>query len=70
MSTDEIKVNDARLNKGREYYQSNKEKINKATSNWKKEKVKCDCGLELSRGSLCEHKKTERHRMLLIAEQV
>jgi hypothetical protein len=38
-------------------YQKNKEKV----ALFKSERIVCNCGTEISRGSMASHKKTQRH---------
>ena len=43
--------------KNKTYRQENKEKINER----KREIIKCECGVEVSKGTLHKHKQTNRH---------
>jgi len=62
-NTPEYKQKRAVLNKihNKKYYEENKEKIN----NFRKEKVKCECGCLVTRKNLERHKKTEKHINLI-----
>lgn len=52
---DEIKINK------KEYFQKNSEKIKKDRSI----KVKCECGCEVSKGNLGEHRKSVKHHKIM-----
>ena len=58
--------------RGRNYHQENKDRINEKKkkiyelnreqiSLKRKEKITCECGEEVSKGSLCTHRKTKKH---------
>jgi len=47
--------------KKKKYNEKNKEKINEKA----KEKVQCECGCEISRSSIAEHKKNKKHFYLM-----
>ena len=59
----------------KEYYQDNKEHINKTIKKWRnenKERIKnnninivCDCGAEIKKYEMSRHKKSKKHLLLL-----
>ena len=56
------------IQKAKEYYKINKEKINE----WQKEKITCECGIQISKSNYAKHKKSKKHqdKMLLISVEV
>ena len=47
----------AKIKSAKKIYEENKEKINA----YRSEKILCECGLTISRGSLTRHKETKKH---------
>ena len=65
---------EAHPEKSKEYYQNNKDKSkeyygqNKDTINTsRKEKIVCICGASIARGNLADHKKSNKHKEILIS---
>jgi|DEB0MinimDraft_10_1074344.scaffolds.fasta_scaffold08956_3 hypothetical protein len=48
--------------KKKEYYETNRDEISKKVA----EKVQCECGATVSRSGLSRHKKTDKHKKLLL----
>jgi len=53
--------------KQKEYYEANKEELNARAG----ERIKCECGCEVARGSIASHRKSEKHKkkMLVINKE-
>lgn len=51
--------------KYKEYYVNNKEKIKEYKKKWNKEKILCECGIELLKSSKSNHEKTNKHKQLM-----
>jgi hypothetical protein len=54
------------IKRQKDYYLVNKDKI----SEYKSQKVKCECGCELARDSLVKHKKSKKHNELLKVKDI
>lgn len=56
------------LKNQKDYYNNNKQRIKEYKKEYGKQKITCECGCELNRGSLYRHKKSKKHIRLLEAK--